>query len=256
MDLGLAGKRFVIGGGSRGLGRAVAEVLVAEGARVLLVARDEDSLRRTAAQLGPDAYPLVADLGTEEGVDAVNAFVAITFGQVDGALVNVGGPVAGDALDVDDEDWQRAYDLLVGGPIRLLRGLVPQLAEPASILFVTSATVRQGVPGLDTSNVLRPAVAALVKTLSRQLAPGVRVNSIAPGRIDTDRVRSLDRIVAQRHGVTPEEVVEASAAGIPMGRYGEPAEFGRVAAFLLSPAASYVNGAAVQVDGGAVAAQP
>lgn len=256
MDLGLAGKRLVVGGGSRGLGRAVAEALVTEGARVLLVGRDEDSLRRTAAQLGPDAYPLVADLATAEGVDTVSAAVAISFGQLDGVLVNGGGPPAGTALDLDDEQWRHAYDLLLGGPLRLLRGLVPQLTDGSAVLFVTSSSVRQPIPGLDASNVLRPGVAALVKTLARELAPRVRVNSIAPGRIDTDRVRSLDRIRAQADGIELEEQVARAAAAIPMGRYGEPAELGRAAAFLLSPAASYITGAALQVDGGAIAAVP
>lgn len=256
MDLGLAGRRFVVGGGSRGLGRAVAEALVAEGARVLLVGRDENSLRRTAAQLGPDAYPLAADLATAEGVDAVIAHVAIAFGQLDGVLVNGGGPAAGKALDVDEEQWQAAYEILIGRPLRLLRGLVPQLADGAAVLFVTSSSVRQPIPGLDTSNVLRPGVAALVKTLARELAPHIRVNSIAPGRIDTDRVRSLDAIRAQSEGIAPAEQAARAAAAIPMGRYGEPAELGRAAAFLLSPAASYITGAALQVDGGAITAVP
>jgi 3-oxoacyl-[acyl-carrier protein] reductase len=256
VNLSLDGKSFVIGGGSRGLGRAVAEALVAEGARVLLVARDEDSLKRTAAQLGEGAYPLVADLSTPEGADLVAASVGITFGIVHGVLVNTGGPPAGLALDLDGEQWQHSFDLLLGAPLRLLRGLVPQLADGSSILFVTSSSVRQPIPGLDSSNVLRPAVAALVKTLARELAPAIRVNSIAPGRIDTDRVRSLDRIRAQADGVPLDEQVARAVAAIPMGRYGEPAEFGRVAAFLLSPAASYVTGAAIQVDGGSVTAVP
>jgi 3-oxoacyl-[acyl-carrier protein] reductase len=257
VDLGLNDKAFVIGGGSKGLGRGIAQVLVAEGARVLLLSRDEASLDKAVAELGPAASAVAADMGYPgTGEQVANEIDARFGGRLDGLVVNAGGPPAGKALDLSDEQWLAAYQLLIGGPLRLLRAVVQKMNPGGAVLFVTSTSVRQPIPNLDTSNVLRPGVAALVKTLARELAPDIRVNSLAPGRFDTDRIRTLDAGRAEALGISHEQVTAESSKEIPIGRYGEPIEFGRFAAFLLSPAASYVSGLAAHIDGAMVTALP
>lgn len=256
MELGLEGKRFVVGGASSGLGRAVAEQLVAEGAEVLLVARDPEALGEAARQLGGRARTCAADVSQASGVDKVAADAVDHFGTLDGVLVNAGGPPFGSALDLSDERWLEAFGLLVGGPVRLLRAVVSRMNDESSVLFVTSSSVREPIKDLDASNVLRPGVAALVKCLAKELGPCVRVNSLAPGRIDTARSRSLDEAKAEALGVPVEQQRNNVSRDIPLGRYGEPAELGRAAAFLLSPAASYITGVSLQVDGGLVSAVP
>jgi 3-oxoacyl-[acyl-carrier protein] reductase len=255
----LAGRSFIVGGASRGLGRAIATEIVERSGRVLLVARDAATLDEVVTDLGPDqARSCAADLGAPDGAAQIAESAQSAFGdELHGVVVNGGGPPLGPALELDDEAWRGAYELLIAGPLRLLRLVVPRIGEGGSVLFVTSSSVRQPIAGLDTSNVLRPGVAALAKTLAIQLGPrGIRVNSIAPGRFDTDRVRHLDDARAQASGRDVDELRAQAAAGIPLGRYGDPAEFARAAVFLLSDAASYVSGVALGVDGAAVSAQP
>jgi 3-oxoacyl-[acyl-carrier protein] reductase len=255
----LAGRSYIVGGGSRGLGRAIATEIVERSGRVLLVARDATALEEVVNDLGPDhARPCAADLGAADGAQLVADAARAAFGdELHGVVVNGGGPPIGTALDLDDETWRASYELLIGGPLRLLRLTVPRIGEGGSIVFVTSSTVRQPIFGLDTSNVLRPGVAALAKSLAIQLGPrGIRVNSIGPGRFDTDRVRHLDDARAGASGRPIEELRDEAAGAIPLRRYGDPAEFARATVFLLSDAASYVSGVALGVDGGAVTAQP
>jgi 3-oxoacyl-[acyl-carrier protein] reductase len=256
MDLGLAGKKFLVGGGSRGLGRAVAETLAAEGAHVLLMSRNEDALQKVASEIGPNAYTVAVDIADPDAVDTIASAVDEKLGGLDGILINAGGPPTGEVLGLSDEQWLGAFEMLMGGPIRLLRALTPKMANGGAVLFITSSSVRQPIPNLDTSNVLRPGVAALAKVLARELGPAIRVNSIAPGRFDTDRVRSLDEGRARAQGITPEEQRATMSKQIPLGRYGEPEELGRVGAFLLSPAASYISGVSLQADGAMVTSIP
>lgn len=257
MDLGLKDKTFVIGGGSKGLGRGVAQALVDEGARVLLVSRDEASLKQAVADLGPAAKIVAADMASPDTAEKVAAAVDREFaGHLDGIVVNAGGPPPGQALDLTDEQWLGSYQLLIGGPLRLLKLLVPKLTDGGAILFITSTSVRQAIGNLDTSNVLRPGVMALSKVLARELAPSIRVNSLAPGRFNTDRIRSLDSGRAKTLGISHEEVTAEASKEIPIGRYGEPIEFGRFGAFLLSPAASYISGLAAHADGAMLTALP
>lgn len=254
MRLDLRGRGYVVCGASRGLGRATAGELVAGGARVLLAARHPE---RAAAELGEAATPVAVDLTAPEAAGDIGQAVRDTFGGcLDGLLVNGGGPVPGRALEYSDQDWATSFELLLGAPIRLVRTLTPMMGGGGAVVFVTSSSVRQPIDGLDSSNVLRPAVAALAKVLARELGPAIRVNSLAPGRFDTDRVRELDARRADRSGVDVAEAARRASAAIPLARYGEPREFAQVAAFLLSDAASYVSGASLQVDGAAVTAIP
>jgi 3-oxoacyl-[acyl-carrier protein] reductase len=244
MDLGLARKAFLVTGGSRGLGFASARELVAEGADVLLSSRSAESVRQAALEL--DCRGVAADLADPTAAEALVASTVEAFGRIDGALISVGGPPAGPAIGLTDEQWQSAFDSVFLGAVRICRAVVAALpAEGGSIALVLSTSVKSPVGGLAASNGLRPGLAMLAKTMADELGPqGVRVNGLLPGRIDTDRVRSLDG---------PDPLARQRAEeGIPLRRYGTPEEFGRVAAFVLSPAASFLTGSMIPVDGGAL----
>lgn len=255
MDLELAGRTFIVTGGSRGLGRATARVLAQEGARLVVAGRDESSLAHVhdelAAVLGAEVATVAADLADPDTADRLVARAHEQFGRLDGALVSVGGPAAGGFLDATDEQWQADFSSVFLGAVRVMRAVARSLetqdhGDGGSIAAVLSTSVKAPVADLAISNGLRPGLAMAVKTLADEVGPrGVRVNGLLPGRVDTDRVRELDAAAAD-----PEEARARHAAGIPLRRYGRPEEFGRLAAFVLSPAASYLTGAMIPVDGG------
>ena len=256
MDLGVGGRVYLAAASTSGLGRGVAGALAADGAAVWVGSRNESSVQKTIAELGEGNAGVsgaVLDVTDPASISSWVASALAVHGRVDGLLVNAGGPPAGTFDTFTDHDWQMSFELTLMSTVRLIREVLPTMRRQrsGSILVVTSSTILEPVEYLLLSNVMRSGVANLVKSLSREVAgDGIRVNNIVPGRIDTPRVQSLEAATAQRQGVTPEEVRAGNEAAVPLGRYGTPEEFGRVGAFLLSPAASYVTGEIVVVDGG------
>ena len=245
----------MVAGASRGLGYAVAKALADEGARVSIASRDEAAVRAAVGRIGGDAFGVPADVRSADAIANWAAATEKKFGGIDLLFANSGGPPAGATLSFDDRAWQDAVDLLLFSALRMIRAAVPSMKKRGggAILVSTSSSVKEPVQNLGLSTVLRSSVSALAKTLALELAPDrIRVNQIVPGRIDTDRVRQLDEINAKKLGVPPEEAKKRAIGAIPMGRYGEIEEFGRVGAFILSDAAAYVTGATLQVDGGLI----
>lgn len=256
MDLGLEGARALVGGGSGGLGGAIAAALADEGTRVALVARASDRLDAAAART-PGGVGVPADLSTADGPgSAVDGAVA-SLGGLDLLVVNSGGPPPGTFDELDEDAWDRAIDGTLRSAVRLIRAALPHLraSDRPAILIILSSSVREPIPGLTTSNLIRPGLAGLVKSLTAEIAP-IRINGLAPGRIATARIAEIDAAASARTGAPVEAIRDRVIDRIPLGRYGDPIELGRIGAFLLSPAASYVTGAIVPVDGGMVRSLP
>lgn len=251
MDLQLTDRVYIVTGGARGLGRASADALVAEGARVVISGRSQESLDEATAALDEAAgrhaaVSVVADNADRDAPARLLAAAREAWGRVDGALISVGGPPKGPVTSITDDQWSAAFESVFLGAVRLARDLGSALPAGGSLGLVLSSSVRAPLPEMAISNGLRPGLAMVAKTLADELGPrGVRVNGLLPGRIATDRVTELDASTGD-----PEQARRAAQATIPLGRYGEPEEFGAVAAFVLSPAASFVTGVMLPVDGG------
>ncbi|WDZ84178.1 SDR family oxidoreductase [Micromonospora cathayae] len=249
MDLGLSDRVYVLTGASRGLGYATAECLVADGARVVLSARDADAVAAAADRLGGPAHAVgvAGDLTDPALPQRLVDTARDRFGRLDGALVSVGGPPGGTAATVSDEQWRESFETVFLGTVRAVRTVAAALDPGGAIGLVLSTSARHPITGLGISNGLRPGLAGIAKDVADEYGPrGVRVVGLLPGRIMTDRNAQL--LAASGD---PARARAEAEAGIPLRRFGEPAEFGRVAAFVLSPAAGYLTGLTVPVDGGA-----
>jgi 3-oxoacyl-[acyl-carrier protein] reductase len=246
MDLGLADRTYIVTGGSGGLGLATAQQLVADGANVVISSRSQESVDRAASELGDRAIGVAVDNADATAPAQLIAAAQEAFGRIDGALISVGGPPAGSILDRTEDEWRTSFESVFLGTIRLATEVADVLGDGGSIAFVLSTSVKAPIAGLGISNALRPGLAMAAKNLADELGSrGIRVNALLPGRISTDRVRSLDAATGDAAAAQA-----ANARAIPLGRYGEPVEFGRAAAFLLSPAASFLSGVMLPVDGG------
>ena len=257
MDLGLNDKIALVTASSRGLGRAVALRLAHEGANVAICARGEDALNETADHIrqttGQRALAIPADVAQPTAAGRLVEATLECFEQLDILVTNAGGPPPGQFLDFTLDDWEKAAQLTLMSAVRLCYAAAPVMKKQGngSILAMTSITVKQPLPNMILSNSLRLGVTGLIKTLSEELAPfGIRANAICPGWTRTARVEQLLKDKAERSGSTVEDEAQAIATDVPLGRMGTPEEFAAVAAFLVSDAASYVNGVSLLVDGG------
>lgn len=258
MDLHLEGKAALVVASSQGLGKAIAAQLLQEGTHVMITGRDEAKLKEVHAELAAIGRGKVEyTRGDVTRIEDIRAMVAATrdaFGGLDILVNNSGGPPGGTFETIDDEQWQRAFELNLLSYIRLIREALPELKRGGGrIINLASSSIKQPIPGLLLSNTFRLGVVGLTKTLAEELAPyGILINTVAPGRIATDRIAYLDEMKAQKLGVSREEVEEQSRRAIPLGRYGTPEEFARVVAFLVSDASTYITGSSLLIDGGMV----
>ncbi len=261
MDLGLSDKRALVLGGTRGLGRGVAEALAAEGASVAIAGRNGETAAAFAAEIadrhGAATHGFAADLADPAAVAAMCAGVADALGGIDCLLLNSGGPPPGPLADTAAETWTTQFRAMALSLFDVAGAFLPGMRDRGwgRIVVTTSSGGVQPIANLGISNVLRAGLAAWVKTLSNDLgASGVTVNQIQPGRIHTDRADQIDRSAALRLGKTVEEIAAASRATIPLGRYGAVEEYAAAAVFLMSERASYITGTTLRVDGGYIKA--
>jgi len=260
MELNLKGKSALVVASSQGLGKAIAEQLVQEGANVMITSRNEEKLNEVARQLealnkGRVSF-VKADITKKEDIEKLVRQTVETFGTIDLLVNNAGGPPAGTFETFSDEDWYRAFELNLLSYVRIIREALPYLKKRGGkIINIASSSIKEPIPGLLLSNTFRTGIVGLTKTLAVELAPyNILINTVAPGRIATERVAFLDQLNAEKLGITKEEVEERVKNNIPLGRYGTPEEFAKVVTFLLSDANTYMTGQSFVVDGGMVKA--
>lgn len=259
MDLRLKDKRAFVAGSSRGLGYATALLLAREGCKIVLNSRDEEKVKAAAEEIadqtGTQAYGVAGDVSNASTAEVLIKSAVESLGGLDILITNAGGPPAGSFEIFDEEAWQKAVDTSFMSHVRLIRAALPFLRESSSpsVLTVTSYTVKQPLQNLILSNSVRAATVGLTKSLAMELGKdGIRFNSILPGWTLTERVQNLMAFRAENNKTTVEEEIARQIADIPLGRMAQPEEFAQVAVFLVSPAASYVNGVMLNVDGGIV----
>lgn len=255
MDMGLKGKVALVAAAGQGLGYGTARALAREGARVSICSHLADEIESASehlvAETGASVLASVCDVRKPDAITAWVSKTVATWGPIDALFINAGGPPAGNFADLSEEQWYGAFELTLMSAVRLIRAVLPHMPAGGAIVASTSSSVREPIERLILSNVMRAGVASLVKSLADELAPnGIRLNTLIPGRIDTARVAQLDQNKANKLGISVEEVRAQSVASIPLGRLGTIDEYGTAAMFLLSPAASYITGATLRVDGG------
>lgn len=260
MDLQLKGKTALVVASSKGLGKAIARQLAEEGCNVMLTSRNAELLKQTCSEIGLVATGRVdccpCDITKSEQIETLVQATRDRLGTIDILINNAGGPPGGGFDQLDDSAWQGGFELNLLSCVRMIRAALPDLKKSGGrIINVTSSSIKQPIPGLMLSNVFRMGLLGLGKSLADELAPyDILVNTVAPGRVATDRTVYLDQLKADKGGVSVEQIVEDARNRIPLKRYGDPVEFAKVVTFLASGASSYMTGSAVMVDGGMVRA--